>query len=606
MSFQPLHSRNPVNTYSQPDSAPRVVALAANDAGRRRIVVVLAVFFAAGCVALMATRASGQNYESIAMHPALLDENGNENEALIKRVQSSTKAYVTSGKGNPNMVSGYFGAYVPAKITESGVEGIKNINTFVGEANTFLARAHRSNRPKVAQDLTKAVFTGMKRVAEGNHHPSARIAAILLLSRLDYLPANSQTRTPPIPYLPAYPILRDIYNDENNKLGLRAAALQGLHRHARYLVIPRNGYPEIPKDEKDALVAKMKELLGSEPPAGRSPQVHAYLQRFAVDIIDVLRPSDDTELGGKLVSISTERSKPDLIALYSVERLASMSNDLKGKPEVAQPEQLLQSWTRRAVDSFEAELARLAALERPGPAATQPRKPEDFLQKPVEKKRSSRSMMGMGGGMMGGMEEMEEMDMDYGDMEGAYDEMDMDDMGEMMMGMGGMMGGMSAPTENPQPPEVRATRRKLNHVLQQLHRGIGGVANIGVPANPGGLLASVDEAKKPVVTAWLETMKPIVEALNDPTLDDRAKFVAGLEEQVALMKELIGEEEEAGLPDELAMLQEDAAPQPAAVAAPAAADPTAVGAVAAPAPAAPAPAAQDDPLATQPVEAAAP
>jgi hypothetical protein len=550
----------------------------------------LAVFFAAGCVALMATRASAQGaYKSIPMNKKLLDENGQVDEALIKRVQSETKSYVTSGKGNPNMANGYYAAYVPTMMTAPAPEGIKNINTFVGEANTYLARAHRSNRPQVAANLTGYVFYGMKRVAVGDHHPSARIAATLLLSRLDYKPANNQNRTPPIPYLPSFPVLRDLYEDANNTDGLRAAALQGLHRHSRYAFTPRDGFRAIPADAKTALIAQMRTLLESDPPKGRSPEVHAYLQRFAIDIIDVLRPIDDAQLGVKLVSISMEPSKPDLIALYSASRIGSMSKELKGK--VAQPEKVLESWTRRALDAFEAELSRLAALDRATATQDQPRKPEDFLQKPAAKKRSR--------SMMGGMDEMEDME-DYGDMDemDMMGEMDMmDDMDDMdgMMGMG-MMGGRITPDAKPQPPEVRASRRKLNHVLQQLHRGVAGVAAIGVPsanATTGGLLASVDAAKKPVVEAWLTEMEPIVVALNDSLLDDREKFVEGLQVQADLLRELVGEEEVAGLPDELAAIAEEVAP-----AAPVAADVAA--------PAAAAPATVDDPLAPQPVDVVSP
>ena len=109
--------------------------------------------------------------------------------------------------------------------------------------------------------------------------------------------------------------------------------------------------------------AAMNDLLSSDPPAGRSEQAHAFLQRYAVDILDLMRPKDDAALGEQLISISTEINKPDLIALHSMARLGRMSQEMQGK--VAEPADVLGSWAARVLKAFESELARLQALERP-------------------------------------------------------------------------------------------------------------------------------------------------------------------------------------------------------------------------------------------------
>ena len=154
---------------------------------------------------------------------------------------------------------------------------------------------------------------------------------------------------------------------------------------------------------------------------------------------------------------------------------------------------------------------------------------------------------------MSGMSNMEGMgEMQMGDELMCPSRMNMDMGGmemEMMMGMGG-----SAPEAKPQPPEVKAARRMINYVLKQVHLGVTGSVNAGMPAgNAGGLLASVPDEKQAVVQKWVEDMQPIIEAINDKMLDDRAKFVEGLTAQIEELKLIVGVDEPAaeGLPGEL-------------------------------------------------------
>ncbi len=91
----------------------------------------------------------------------------------------------------------------------------------------------------------------------------------------------------------------------------------------------------------------MTSLLESPAPAGRPTDAHAYLQRYAVDILDVLRAKEDKSLGTKLISISTEPTNPDLIALYSASRLATMGPELQG--QVQAPKKVLDSWSKRVL-----------------------------------------------------------------------------------------------------------------------------------------------------------------------------------------------------------------------------------------------------------------
>jgi hypothetical protein len=533
MSFRPLDSQAPVESRNQTPATHAKAIAADRDRARRQGLLLLAFFIVAGMLAVLATQVSaqGQKYDSFPQHEAL------KNPDNVKKCIAATKAFSTTGAGNPGMVGGYFKAYVPFKMTEP--DSILEMTELMTEINTFLARASRSNKQGVAQKVTKDVHDGMKMVAEGNYHPAARINATLTLGRLNDAPANSQTRTPPVPMLQALPTLLKLYNDENNVDGIRAAALQGIHRHALY------GFYRIPQAERAQLTAKMKELLDASAPAGRPENAHAYLQRFAVDIIERLRDGQDKSLGTTLVTISTEPSKHDLIALYSASRIGALGSELNGS--VDKPEEILKSWSRRAYDAFSNEVARLKGIERIGPAQKQPQRPEDFLRKSSERSQGGRSPGGMEGEMGMGMGDMEGM---MGDMEDSMG--DMEDMGGMGDMMGEMMGGMMGsgglnmqPKANPQPPEVIASRKRLSSVMQQLQLGATGSPSPGMPRNPGGLLVSVDEANKKVVEDWVTEMETVLTTLNDEFLDNREKYLEGIEAQIEPLRKMAGVIEEA-------------------------------------------------------------
>ena len=139
------------------------------------------------------------------------------------------------------------------------------------------------------------------------------------------------------------------------------------------------------------------------------------------------------------------------------------------------------------------------------------------------------------------MYDMEMEDMDMGG------EMDMEmEMMDMSMGYESMMGsGFGRSTAKPQPAEIIASRRQLNHVLQLIHVGVTGSPAAGLPKNNGGVLAMVSEEQKPEVEAWVTAMQPIVEAINDEMLDTRVKYVAAVTAQIEALEELAGSEADA-------------------------------------------------------------
>src|SRR5690606_3418622 len=108
-------------------------------------------------------------------------------------------------------------------------------------------------------------------------------------------------------------------------------------------------------------------------------------------------------------------------------------------------------------------------------------------------------------------------------------------------GMGYESGGMMMmPRAKPQPVEVIAARRRINHVLQQLQVGVTGQAAPGKPRRPAGLLVVATENDQAAFDAWIKTVSEVVTAINVDTLDDRKKFVEALQEQTLILKTLAG------------------------------------------------------------------
>lgn len=494
---------------------PTVATAAGRDTRRRAWTPLIILFLAMGLVAALTVTACGQNYDQIKLNPAF------ENPANLKRMKDAAKRI--SGTRDPNfpeknVAEVFFRTYVPAKITQP--DAISEITPLINEVTLRMTAARRSNAP-FAGTIMGWVYNGLKPVALGNYQPAARISAILAISRIDERPAVLRDGIPPTPLRFILIDFLPVYEDAKNSDGVRAAALHAIHRYVTYAA------PTIRGATLAKLKSLMNDLLKQDPPPGRSPKSHAYLQRFAVDILSNLRGKSDPALGQQLISISAEPKKPDLIALYSAARVGEMGADIRGK--VNAPGDVLANWAVRAMRAFQYESIRLKALDRPRIAEKQPVKPESIVRPATEKPPAASTKPPAEYGAIGSMDPGMDPSMEAF-MEEPY--------GMESYGAESMMG--RRPTARPQPPEVLASRRKLNDVLQQLHMGATGSIEPGLPARPGGLLAGVADDKKGVVEAWVSSMGEVLTALNDKSLDDRKKYVEGLLAQIETLRDIAG------------------------------------------------------------------
>ncbi|MEO1615649.1 MAG: hypothetical protein AAFV88_07375 [Planctomycetota bacterium] len=517
------------HSASQAVEHPHARAVSVPLAKRNRGRKILAGFF---CFALLALLASSALAQKPKFEVIPLEGNLKQIDANLERVQRAASSFASTNDVSTfpareaQGIRNYFSQYVPAKITQ--IDSLHQVNQVMGHARQTFNRAVRSGKP-AARNLRSWLYSGLKPIALGNYHPAARINAINFIASLE---APAQRGGLPKPYSIVLTDLWPLYSDASNSDGVRAAALCGIERYVKLTETK-----DIDATIAGELKTAMNELLTSPAPADRDPLAHAFLQRYAVDILRYL--NSDAELGKQLVSISTEDANPNLIAMHSISEFGRIPAKLD--EGAVDTEAVLKKWSARVLEDFEAEVERITRLDTKLKAKSQPLPPESFVNLKTDNQATNGTGM-MGGdiddmmGMMGGM------DMDMDDMMGMNGGMDMD-MDDMMMGgMGGMGFGGMQPEVKPQPPEIVSTRKKLNLSLQSVLLGV-----IGSPEFPEeledvtatqGLLAAAPAASQEPVAKWLETFKGVSDEVNNRSVDQRSKYLELLKEQVVILEAL--------------------------------------------------------------------
>ncbi|MEM9368902.1 MAG: hypothetical protein AAGD07_23160 [Planctomycetota bacterium] len=513
----------------------------------RKLAIVWFIF--AAILVVWASTRFAQGQDAAAKKDPFQARDAVKSPSAVKQMESAVRTLATArdmAKLDPrvsSMVRTYLAEYVPWRITtkKDRHEIAPLINGLIEQDDRALAMKSPGRT-----DLLRSLFPMLQRVATADVDPAARVAAIIGLGRLNETGYDANARRPPIPLRYSLPILLQLYENAGNPDGIRAAALQGIERHATY------AFDRMTPDQRQKITGLMNDLLSQPAPDGRDPTAHAYLQRTAVDSLNMLRSNQDVSLATQLISISSDKGRHDLIALHSAKRLGDFKQDIANKVTDVSP--ILTQWSQRIFEAIDSELARIAAMKKKTNAMVkQPPGPERFLQKSQDADAPKAPRPGMMDDMdmMGMEEEMmmdDEMEMD---MMGMMEGMDgMDGMDGMMMG--GMMGGMGVPQSKPQPPVVSLSRRHIDYVIQQLFYGATGSAEGKAdPNKPAGLLAALAEDQKPKLTEWLEKLFPVVDALNDPTLDNEEKWVKALESQRIEMALIAGVEiEDAAVVDD--------------------------------------------------------
>jgi hypothetical protein len=115
---------------------------------------------------------------------------------------------------------------------------------------------------------------------ERNYHPAVRYNAMLLIGELNSTEAITGVgKAPAVPWEEVLDVLRENVTDPTQIDGVRVAALIGIQRHAEGDLAP---------DPRSQIIADLLPILRSDPPAGRSPRGHEWIQRQVMEILGSL------------------------------------------------------------------------------------------------------------------------------------------------------------------------------------------------------------------------------------------------------------------------------------------------------------------------------
>ena len=144
--------------------------------------------------------------------------------------------------------------------------------------------------------MPRITLPKMTEIAKGNFHPAARMNAMLIIGDLNRKEAvQAVPPQPPEPLVEAVPVMIDELADPKQIDAVKVAAMVGLLRHVQADVRQRGpqGGAQQPQRIDDATRNRINQvtldiLNLKDPPPGRTPEGHAWMQRRAIDILAVM------------------------------------------------------------------------------------------------------------------------------------------------------------------------------------------------------------------------------------------------------------------------------------------------------------------------------
>lgn len=398
------------------------------------------------------------------------------------------------GKENPDPV--LVKRYVQNEVARfSNVTPESDMAGFAAIRNLLISTIRSSASEPTKKIAADHVLTLTKSIAVSpKFHNIARINAMAALSELE-LASNS-------PYPATLSPLVVIARDEAQPLPLRAIALYGLNRHAKFT--------RLSPEQVDGLGKVVTAIVVTKPRSAIDVKPHAWVVRRSFDVLSTLGTAHAAVPAIAKLLDDKELPSVRLAAADYLPRVDQSKLKLSDEQKVQYFIGLAQLLEQQLVMWYERE--------------------EDTLNM-----KSGAAGMGAGGGMGMGMGSGMEMGMGMGEGSGGMSMGGMDGsmgMGSgMEMGMGGMgsggmgSGGMgTAPKARPldtQPWEVRMTRRHVNQILQTVHVALDGKQiKTGRPVSAAGKGLVDMELPAEIATPATELVKAVESLqtrINDST-----------------------------------------------------------------------------------------
>ncbi|MFM8249966.1 MAG: hypothetical protein ACKOBW_00060 [Planctomycetota bacterium] len=283
-------------------------------------------------------------FEELAIPPSL-DVRGKTKQELADTRQRITavKAMVnavTSGEqqlaaNQPNF-DNYFNQYLFPRLTwVANIESPSSFNFLVEQRNLILNQYLRKPTlpAEVHDQLVRIVAAGMTKIATGNYHPAARHNAMLIIAELNTKELVRVPVTPPEPYAAALTPMVDALGDPMQLDVVRVAALVGILRHVQWDTRQREKLAEQPaiKRIEDPLRDRIGQLAMAiintkAPPAGRTLDGHAWMQRRSIEILSVMGTiSSDINAAQTIEAFVSDNDAPISLRCTAAEALGLLN-----------------------------------------------------------------------------------------------------------------------------------------------------------------------------------------------------------------------------------------------------------------------------------------
>ncbi len=258
-------------------------------------------------------------------------------------IQESLKSNATRGENFDR----FFSEYLFAEMAQTSDE---YLSTLGARRSDFLRRylsadVGGENRRYLVEQL---LLPTMKRIAEGNYHPSARLNAVLLIGLVNTAEAGSGGSDAPQPNAECVAYLNSLVKQDQLPLYLRVAAFTGLHRVAQIEGLRPGLDQNLVREISTAALAVAENKAAGQ--GQWDPDANYWLRRRAVQILGFLRnQGENLAVVNTLYGILSDDKNQFNLRLDAVEALSELKLT---EAAAAKVKDVSESVTKLAADAL--------------------------------------------------------------------------------------------------------------------------------------------------------------------------------------------------------------------------------------------------------------
>ena len=258
-----------------------------------------------------------------------------------RKTRTDLVQLLRAGSLNPDqlkLLTEYYTEYELARWTQMANRA--EVRKFREELLRQLAQAEGQTHDQVVQ----IVLNLLLKMAEGNHHPVARVNAVLALGELNRV--EPRGTKPPEPLPAAQPILFQMVQNAQMPEMLRVAALVGLRRHVELGAVA--------DPTKTQWATGLLSLVQERSSSGRASAGRDWLRQLAIEVLELLKtPGPNGQVALALIELLADTNQPMSIRVAAARAVGNLHYS-QGFP--ADLNKLIREMGQLALDAINTEL----------------------------------------------------------------------------------------------------------------------------------------------------------------------------------------------------------------------------------------------------------